>query len=194
MFRIRKRLNHTVIGNRNRRVSPLLRAFYHLCGISHRIHITHLRMRVKFYPFHRSCICPSCFKTLNFFHPHQIADTNFLIIGIKRSYSLYTNKISHFYKFFESDFFHHFCFDKNFDDNSICEISNRKGINLFSTFYVPRFINLADHSLNDNLTDFINNLLNRSDLPLHIFPIKHRRITLNRFAIILLKRTGWFCF
>ena len=79
MIRIRECLHNTVIRDCNRRMSPVVCSFYNLIHIRDTIHITHLRVAVKFHPFLCTCILFGRSKIRNFFYSGNGANRQFTV-------------------------------------------------------------------------------------------------------------------
>ena len=71
MIGIRKRLQCAMIGNRNCRMSPFIGLLYDIFHFRYAIHITHLGMAVKLYPFLRPGIHTSRTEITDFLNTNH---------------------------------------------------------------------------------------------------------------------------
>ena len=144
-----ERLNHTVIGNGNGLMSPLIGALYQGLCLSNAVHIAHFCMAVKLHPFLRAGIHSCTGKVCNFFDSGNGTNGQFTVKTVNGGNAFQLQKGSLFYLFF---YFRNLLVpQEHFDHNRVCKIRNRKNKNGFfipdlSCLYIQNLTSYNDFS------------------------------------------------
>ena len=122
MIGIREGLYHTMICNRNGRVTPLIGTLHNILCLRHTIHITHLRMAVELHTLTHTCIHTGSREIRNFLHTHKRTDGQLMVKLIHHGHSL---------DFYKGSGFNTICYlcnllivGKHFDGHGIRVISH----------------------------------------------------------------------
>ena len=187
MIGIRKRLHNAVVRNGHCRMPPFVSPAHQLIHMGNTIHITHLRMGMKFHSLHRRMIFSSDTESFNLLHSHNASDSDFLIIRIKTCNSLYADEISFFYHIKKICLCNLLIFNKHLTDDRVGVIRDRESDNLLLALDLTAF-HISYHTIDHDFPDLILNLFDRHNGSLAVTAIKNIDIPHIFFAVHILFR------
>ena len=117
MVGIRKRLHHTVIGDGNGRMPPLISPLHNILGLRHPVHITHLGMTVQLHTLAHTPVHTGSGKVRYFLRPRQGTNGQLMIKLINGR---------HPFELHESARFHTTCYFRHLI--IVCKQLDRHGI------------------------------------------------------------------
>ena len=124
MVRIRECLCNSMIGNCNRRMSPIVCTADNVLRLGYAVHIAHLCMAMQFHPFYRAQVLPSGREISDFFDSGHRTDGQLPVIFINGGDSLYL-QISTFFQI-AKQLRQLVIPRKHFHHNGVCKIGHRK--------------------------------------------------------------------
>ena len=170
---LRECLDHSVIGNGNGLMSPLIGSFDNGFCIGNSVHVAHLSMAVKFYSFFRTVIHTAVLKAGDLLDPNHRADSQFTVIPVNGGNPLQLYEGFHLHSL--QDLLDLVVSGKNLYRNRVGKIRHRKDDN---GLFIPDLSGLQGHDLapDADLPHFCLNTFQRNDLIFEISSVEHIRI------------------
>ena len=165
-----------MIGNRDGLMSPLIGTFYQRLGISDTVHITHLGVAVKLYPFLRTGIHSRTGKIGNFLNACNISDGQLTVKTINGCNSFQFQEGTFFYTF--RHFRNLFVTKEHLHNNTVRKISHREDQD---RFLISDLTGLHIHNLasDDNFSHLSGDTLQRDRFSVKIPAVNHIRIAVS---------------
>ena len=173
MIRLRESLHHSVVGNGNGFMSPLIGSFDNGFRVGNSVHVAHLGMAVKFHSFLRAVVHTAVLKAGDLLDPYYGTDRQFTVIPVNGGNPFQFNESFHLHSL--QDLLYLVVSGKDLYSDRVGKICNRKDDN---GLLIPDLSGLQGHNLSPDtdLPHFCLDTFQRNDLILKVSSIEHIRI------------------